>query len=193
MVILDVGAYDGKPYLQQACNDKSLVVYAFEPNLAIANKVAKTSPDNYHMLPLVVSEIDGTVTFYENVNPHTSSILPFNKEKLPLWHQGHKLKTIKPVEVRSIRLDTFIKQYDITSVDLLKVNAQGADLQVIKSSGDKINIIKKIQLEVCDIDIYKNCNTYDDTIQYLNEHGFELIKTIQYNQYKDLIFKNEKN
>ena len=131
--------------------------------------------------------------FYKNKNSETSSILAFDEEKLNLWPSGNTLKTIKVLKLESIRLDTFIKNNNISEIDFLKIDAQGADLQVVKSCGDMLNIIKKIQVEVCDIQIYKTGNMLEETVAYLVDRGFNKIQTIQHNKTKDVVFKNEKN
>jgi len=192
MIIIDVGAYNGKPYLNQAKKNKNLVVYAFEPNASMAAMLKKKSPSNYHVFPLVVSEKDGTIVIHENISPQTNSILPFDANKVKLWKKRNKLKAIKTVNVESIRLDTFIEREGIEAIDFLKVDAQGADLQVLKSCGDKLSMVRKVQVEICDIQIYEGGNTLNETVGYMKDHGFKPVKTVQNNQYKDMVFKNEK-
>ena len=118
-------------------------------------------------------------------------MLKFDDEKVPLWNLSHKLKTLRKIKVESIRLDTFIEKHNIKKIDFLKIDAQGADLDVLRSRGKKLSIVKKLQVEVCDIMIYEGGNNYNDTVSYLNSHGFTKTKTIQHNQFKDVIFKNE--
>ena len=193
MVIIDVGAYNGKPFLQSAQKDKSITVYAFEPNPNMVAQINSVKPDNYHIFQMVVSEVDGTVEFCNNQSPQTNSILSFDNSKIPLWQRGNQLKTVSKTQVKSIRLDTFMKEHDIEIVDYLKIDAQGADLQVVRSCGKELSRIKKLQLEVCDVKIYENGNGYDETVCYLDELGFFPIKTVQHQQYKDIVFENEKN
>ena len=193
MIIIDVGAYNGNPYIAQAKRNEGVIVYAFEPNPIMFAKLIKLAPNNYHTFNMVVSEVDGTVDFYNNKNIETSSILPFNEDNLSDWPSGHLLKNLNVAEVSSIRLDTFISNENITEIDFLKIDAQGADLQVLKSCGTMLGIIEQIQVEVCDIQIYENGNQLDETVEYLTSRGFKKIKTLQHNKTKDVIFENEKD
>lgn len=192
MIIIDVGAYNGVPYFKRAKKDSSITVYAFEPNKKMFLSLSNNAPKNYKAFNMIVSEIDGEVDFYKNQNEETNSILPFNKENLHMWPNSHVLKTVNKTKMQSIRLDTFIKKENIKEVDFLKIDAQGADLQVLKSCGEKLDIIKNIQVEVCDIQIYENGNQLEETIEYLLGKNFSKVNTIQHNKTKDIIFKNEK-
>ena len=52
------------------------------------------------------------------------------------WKSDGKLETSNSYELETIRLDEFIhNNNNITNVSLLKVDAQGHDLTVIKSLG----------------------------------------------------------
>lgn len=191
MIIIDVGAYNGTPYLSQARKNPNLVVYAFEPNHQMVNTIRRTAPTNYHIYPMVISETNGIVEMHQNICPQTNSILPFDNGKVKLWAQGSKLKSINTLNVESIRLDTFMEREKINEVDFLKIDAQGADLQVLRSCGDKLFMVKKVQVEICDIQIYQGGNMLNETVEYLNNYGFKPIKTVQNLQYKDMVLKNE--
>ena len=47
-----------------------------------------------------------------------------------------------------IRLDTFMAERGIDTIDLLEVDAQGEDLRVVQSLGDRIGDVRRIQIEV---------------------------------------------
>jgi len=66
----------------------------------------------------------------------------------------------------------------ITEVDLLKINAQGYDLQVIKSTGELIRKIRRIQLEVQVTPLYKGSASKDEVVEYLEALGFRLVNTV---------------
>jgi len=191
MIIIDVGAYDGAPYLQEAIKNPALQVFAFEPNLEMATIIARSAPANYKLFPVAVLEKNGIQEYYSNISPSTNSILPFNLDNVPKWDLASQLKTVKKSYVPSIRLDTFVTDMNLISVDYLKIDAQGADLQVIKSAGNKLNVFKTIQIEVCDIEIYTKGNLIDETMVFMTNNKFVLKNTILYPQYKDLIFTQE--
>jgi hypothetical protein len=94
--------------------------------------------------------------------------------------------------VPTIRLDTFMELTGIEKVDFLKVDAQGADLAIIRSAGRRLGDVRRITLEVdiSPVRLYEGSASRDDTITYLQDHGFVLIdvQAQSYGQEQNLTF-----
>src|SRR5712692_6055121 len=132
-VWVDVGAHYGETTFDHAAANPNLTVYAFEPNLKLAaQRMGKLA--NFVVLPFAVSETDGASEFHLNSLHESSSLLPFNPERLSQWIGGEELRTERIVTVPTMRLDTFMNQAGIPRVDFLKIDTQGADLAVLKSA-----------------------------------------------------------
>lgn len=180
--MIDVGANVGSisiPWLK----DKDSVVYAFEPDPRVFSKLKNNvgSNERYHCINKAVSTQDGSSIFYLSVDPATSSLLPYTEQGLRKWvcPKGKKLAVESTVSVETIRLDTFLSRSGIEEVDLLKVDAQGHDLEVIRSAGGKISQIRSVILEVQitpDFELYRNSSKMGDVLSYMAQNGFELIK-----------------
>jgi hypothetical protein len=78
--------------------------------------------------------------------------------------------------VPTIRLETFMDRQNIRQVDFLKIDAQGADLAVVRSAGRRISDIRRINLEVqvTAWPLYQNSSQKDATIAYMDSVGFSL-------------------
>jgi hypothetical protein len=76
-----------------------------------------------------------------------------------------------------MRLDTFMNSMKIKRVDFLKIDAQGADLQVVKSAGDRLADIDRIQLEVTTVADrpYVGSADREEILGYMADHGFSLL------------------
>jgi FkbM family methyltransferase len=174
-VWIDVGAYLGTESFPAAKANPALQVYAFEPNLKLAAQCWGLLP-NYTVLAAAVSESDGFADFYVNANVGSSSLLPMNPEGVRRWIGGHLYKVEWKSPVPTVRLDTFMKWANISRVEYLKVDAQGADLSVIKSAGEKLRDIKKIKLEVAvtPVSPYVGAASRTDVVAYLEKFGFTL-------------------
>ena len=122
-VWLDVGAHLGEKTFSFAAQNPSARVYAFEPNLKVASKLMGRLP-NYIVLPMAVSEEDGSAPFYLNRFEAASSLLPFVPEGLAQWTGGEVLQVEATPNVPTIRLDTFLNQTGIAKVAYLKIDAQ---------------------------------------------------------------------
>ena len=192
-VWIDVGAHVGRKSFPFAYANPSLIVYACEPNLKVARQTIGRLP-NYIVLPMAVTEHDGCADFYLNEFDAASSLYPFNPEGLEVWVKKFDLKVIDRVKVPTVRLDTFMNAMNISRVDYLKVDAQGADFAVIKSAGDRLVDIQKVTLEVAvtPIPLYDGAAGKDEIVDYLRKFGFTLINVNEqdYNQEQNLTFVN---
>lgn len=173
---IDVGAHHGEVTLEYALHNPALRIYAFEPNLHAAAKLFGLLP-NYVVIPMAVAERDGCAEFHLNAFEGSSSLLRLDQEAVKSWVRGELLREESTITVPTIRLDTFMQMVGIARVDFLKIDAQGADLAVIKSAGDRIRDITKILLEVSitPVPVYVNSPSKEQVVAFLKSAGFSLI------------------
>jgi len=132
-------------------------------------------------LPIVMSNKEGILSFKEYEGPGCSSLL--NPEINSSPHIPQLCKVIKKVhQIPSLRLERIIDMIPTEfPIEFLKVDAQGVDVDVIKSAGITIKRVKKIIIEVqsrtnsTQINfLYKGTNTKQDATEYMDKIGFEL-------------------
>jgi len=188
---IDVGAHHGEVTLGYANHNPGLRIYAFEPNLRAAAKLFGLAP-NYVVIPMAVAESDGCADFHLNSFEASSSLLSLDHQAVKSWVRGELLKEVGTVTVPTVRLDTFMEAMCINTVDFLKVDAQGMDLAVIRSAGDRIRDITKITLEVsiAPAPVYINSPTKEEVISFLKSAGFSLVSAEKqsFDQEEDLTF-----
>jgi FkbM family methyltransferase len=175
---LDVGVHNGEKTLAAARQNPALRVYAFEPNLAAASRLMGVLA-NYVVLPVAVAEQNGSAPFHLNRYQAASSLLPFVPEGLARWIGGGDLAVTATVTVPTMRLDTFLDGAGIRRVDYLQIDAQGADLAVIRSAGERLKDIGRISLEVqtTPFELYRGASHKDDVMRFLTAAGFRLVET----------------
>jgi FkbM family methyltransferase len=200
--IIQVGAYTGDDRLIAACRDYGHRLYMFEPNPARADELKRKAADapTVEVLQMAVSNANGTATFKIAAHDDCSSLQDFDANAQRTWvHEWHPYKRFEMVdslEVEVVRLDTFLDEHGITTVDCLEIDAQGEDLRVVESLGDRIADVKKIQIEVNihDAPLYANAFTMDQAMAFFNGHGFE--KHIEWkqslNREANVIFRNRR-
>ena len=92
---------------------------------------------------------------------------------------------IETIEVNCDRLDNIINGIEV-NFDFLKVDAQGAELNVLKSAGDLLSIFKGIQVECNHVSFYKEGVLTSDIDNFLKSKGFILVKKLFYKRHIDV-------
>jgi FkbM family methyltransferase len=172
---IDVGAHEGETTFPFAAADPSLLVYAFEPNLRAASRIMGRLR-NYVVLPIAIAERDGSAELQLNAYEQSSSLLPADDAGVKSWITEAEFKVIGSVTVPTMRLDTFLNGAGIASVDFLKIDAQGLDLDVVKSAGDRLKDVAKVQLEATTVAYrqYVGAPGKSVIVDYMQSNGFRL-------------------
>lgn len=199
---IDIGAWVGDTL--NIFKDFDLV-YAFEPNKFAFEKLKNNvgNDSKYKLFDIAVSNFTGTQQFHAMESEGLSSLLIYDEDgefaqEIQRRSSGENIAKIKETyDVKTIRLSDFFEQENITHVDYLKIDAQGCDLLVIESLGDKVNLVKVIECEAQIKPLYKNQPLINDVINYMNNINFEMVSN-GYNENPNnqnweskLVFKNK--
>lgn len=176
--IVEVGANWGGD-TEKFVKQKGTVVYAFEPTPELFNHLSNTysSYSNVTILPYAVDEEEGEAVF--NIagtgDWGCSSLYTFDPEIHQKWDDRPDFHFTDQVTVEKKRLDNFIEEYNIETIDYLWIDAQGNDFRVIKSLGDKISIVREGKCEgAYTVDLYTNTDNHvNDIVAFLVEKGFD--------------------
>ena len=176
--IVEVGANWGGD-TKRFADESNNFVYAFEPTPELFDHLCETfSPyNNVKILPFAVDEEEGEAIF--NIagtgDWGCSSLYTFDPEIHEKWEGRPDFHFTKQVTVQKKRLDNFINENNIESIDYLWVDAQGNDFKVMKSLGDKIDIVKEGKCEGSySVDLYVNTeNNVNDIVEWLTSKGFQ--------------------
>ena len=193
--LIEVGACDGNDSLNY--HNNGYIVYTFEPKKDFyRNLVEKTKHlTNYTVIPKAVSLRNGITQFNICKAGGASSILPFrpNHELIKTWTERRTDIQFSGVsyDVETTRLDTFIEEYGLQDriIDFIHIDAQGVDLDCLKSLGKYITNIQAGVLETVkdknkSIYIGQEDNTFDNVTDFLSFNGFK-ITNIQSNDITD--------
>lgn len=198
--IVQVGAYTGDDGLIEACRRYGHRLYMFEPNPTRAAELRDKTQGakTIDVLPMAVSNFDGSATFKIAAHDDCSSLQDFdanaNQTWVHEWHPYKRFDMVTELEVEVVRLDTFLTQRGIAAVDLLEIDAQGEDLRVVESLGARMRDVKRIQLEINihHAPLYANAFTMDEAVAFFDTHGFD--KHVEWkqslNREANVIFRN---
>lgn len=193
-VWIDVGAHRGETTFNYARDYPDLTVYAFEPDVSVASH-RYSLLSNFVVLPMAVSEMNGFREFNINNDDQTSSLLTLDEAGMKKWPGTQGLRTVRNVIVPTVRLDTFMEALAIQSVEYLKIDAQGHDLAVLRSLGDRFRDVEMIRVEtsVTDSQMYAGAqNRAEEVRDFMSSKGFELVEdaTQSFGQERNLLFRS---
>lgn len=176
-VVVDIGANRGQFALGILEAISEIKIYSFEPGSDAFNDLKTLSLTKKQIIPFesAISSKTGKATFHVTESDVGSSLLE------PLPDQPSKwLTQIKKTTVNTIRLDDFI-QSNFTEksnrvIDLLKSDAQGADLEVLLSAGKYLNpkSIGAILVEISFVSFYQSQKPYHEIFSALDKAGYRL-------------------
>ena len=201
-VIIEVGAFDGVDGIALAYKNPRLDVYSFEANpqqIKFINKNKKLLENrkgitlkNYHIYNYAISNKNKYLNFYISKNPKASSlnVIKKNLEKYwPGWKDVH-FRQEKKIKIKSLTLAKFLDTKKIEKIEYIHVDAQGSDLDVLKSLKKYINILNAGVVEVAKnklTSLYKRNSTLNDIKKFLKK-DFDI-----YDVQTNTVLKNEFN
>lgn len=198
MIFFDIGAWDGQDMFHLT-NDTNNIVYAFEPSPPQLQNFLyplASQRSNYKVIPKAVHKYNGTIKF--NITAvdgdgvyrgGCNSIYEFN-EDLSTWDVENKTKKwpidrtdfkhVSDVEVECITIEKFIEENNIDRVEWMHCDAQGNDLNVLKSFGKYIDRLNGGRIEVfLNSPLYNNYeNMMGDAINFLNANNFTITEIV---------------
>jgi FkbM family methyltransferase len=134
--------------------------------LDAAQSVQPFIRDDNHAIA-VLSNVDGKlVDFYEDPNnPGGNS---YYKETTGAFTDAHKSKRM------TMTLDTIAKQNNWQKPDLIKIDVQGAEVDVLKGAAETLSQCKDIILEAQHVDYNEGAPKFEEVKSYLESIGFTL-------------------
>ncbi len=187
ITVLDIGAKGGN-FSFNGMEDLSCF-FCFEPNpkmLSDLSGLKSIVSDNNELNAGSVNSFPYAVTnkkdgeVYLNITRRpggTSTLIP-NEDVLKKFHEDNWSEIreiVETIKVPSITLKDFMIGTGVTSIDCIKLDTQGNELDILKSAGDLLNNISTIFVEVEFIEMYEDQPLFHDISLFLNQNGFELV------------------
>jgi FkbM family methyltransferase len=142
-------------------------VVAFEVDKKVCEELNKTSKRGVVFYPFALGEKEETRKFYETTHPMCCSLYQPNEELIRLYNNFEVayLKSISNIDTLS--LDYFARENKIGSVDFIKIDIQGAELDVFKGG---VEVLRDVLAIVCEVEFlphYINQPLFGDVCGYL--------------------------
>jgi FkbM family methyltransferase len=179
--IIEIGANDGNDTFNFVSQPDTFL-YTFEPVPILGDwlvqRLNERGYTNYKLLRYAVSDTEGLQQFNlsdAGGNFACSSLNEFTDDIKDKWPGRADFRKVSSIDVRTIRMDTFIEQEGIKEIDYFHCDAQGNDFKILQSFGKYLDKIKEGRVEAANrVNLYKADNNVYTIIKWLMVNGFEV-------------------
>ena len=178
--VLDVGAHVGNftKDLLSYIPDCQVVMVEPNPN---CEQYLKLIGKKYDMVAL--SSYNGIAELHvENINPIGTGASLY-KENTQWYKEGAYNKVIVPTKTLSKC------NYFDGDIDLIKLDAQGSELDIIKGGEDIIKNAKFVLIEVSLLEYNEGAPLMDAVVDKMVELGFCIVDIVEYHRSNNIIFQ----
>jgi FkbM family methyltransferase len=176
--IFDVGAHVGTmthKYIQQF---PLASVYCFEPFPESFHKLVETTKSFPNVRPyeIALSSSRGRALLNANLFPPTNSLLETDARGSSYWGKG-LIDTTSQIEVETTTIDSFCEEAGIVSIDILKLDVQGAEFAVLQGAAAMLaqERVSLVYTEVITAPTYREQHKLHEYLALLDSFGFELL------------------
>ena len=171
---VDVGCRDGvRKRWRDLGRFGSLVGFEADPQ-ECARLSAAATPGQESYEPVALAAVGGEATLHLTADPQSASLYPPDLDAVrrhpELWrHEPHGTATIA-----TTTLDAWAEANPDAPVDVLKVDVQGAELDVLRGGERLLRSVRALELEVEFQTLYEGQPLFGDVDAFLRERGFVL-------------------
>lgn len=135
---------------------------------------AQSDDDPVRYVPTALGAHNGVATLHVAREPACSSIFPPDPVALRERPLLELIATVSTATVPLARLDDWAAEAGISAVHAMKLDVQGAELEILRGAPTLLGGVRVVEIEVTFTPIYTGQALFGDVDAYLRRHGFEL-------------------
>ncbi|MFC1521971.1 FkbM family methyltransferase [Elusimicrobiota bacterium] len=177
LAVVDVGARFGAQEHWSAYDDNQISMIGFEPDEKECEELNKqqAGKGSRRYFPVALNSYKGKRTFYVYAFSSSSSFYRPNNALVSRFPDIANLAVEKTIEINTVDLDSFAKEHDIKYVDFMKLDVEGAELDVLKGAESLLkSSVLGLQVEFLFSQWREEQPVFSDMDSYLRSHGFSL-------------------
>ncbi len=148
------------------------LVIAFEVNPDLCRELNQSAQEGLTFHPVALGGANESRPFYNTAHPMCGSLYRPN-ERITDTYNSMEVRRVQSVEqINTIGLDGFRADNGIGPVDFMKLDIQGAELEVFKGGIKTLTETLVIVTEVMFIPMYEDQPLFGDQSAFLTEQGF---------------------
>ncbi|MBM3805910.1 MAG: FkbM family methyltransferase [Actinobacteria bacterium] len=177
IALLDVGAANGT-YGRWSAFSHHIDHFAVEPDARSSQGLARSATDStFNSQTLITKALwksTGTIKLNLCRKPMASSIYEPNREFFDLFPDAERNDVLNQVELPSDTVDNIARELG-ARFDVIKLDVQGAELDVLEGATKSLGDALAIDIEVEFTELYKGQPLFDDIFRFLRSHEIEFV------------------
>lgn len=173
--LIEIGAIQTsdrqEPFYQLLDHFPSSKIIGFELDEEVCSKMNSKARAGVMYYPYALGKANEKRKLYITQHPWCTSLYKPNEQLLRLYNRFELAYLKEETEINTITLDHFVEQNKIGEVDFMKIDVQGAELDVFQGGKNTLKNIIKIVTEVEFIQHYVDQPLFGDVCNYLEKHN----------------------
>jgi FkbM family methyltransferase len=170
-------------------------IFGFEVERELCAQMNEQARDGVVFHPCALGEREEERSFYVTQAPMCSSLYEPNPAYIDLYNNIHYASLKQEIKVRTTSLDYFSDENSVHFIDFIKIDIQGAELDVFRGGIKSLSKCLFIVTEVGFVDLYKNQPLFGDVSGFLRSQGlmFHKFLNIGWRSLKPILLNNDIN
>ena len=173
--ILEIGALplegQAEPFYQLLDLFPESKIIAFEVDKSTCDQLNRKAKPGITYYPVALGRTQEERTFYETIHPMCCSLYKPNEKLMGMYHNLEVAMLKSVTTLKTLSLDYFLAGQNIGSVDFIKIDIQGAELDVFQGGINTLKQAVAIVSEVEFIPLYVDQPLFGDVCTFLAEHN----------------------
>jgi FkbM family methyltransferase len=170
--IVDVGANRGQFAAFALERFPRASMYCFEPLPGPGARLAQILDGREaQVFAMALAAASGTADFHVARADDSSSLLPISRRQVEVFPGTDE---VRREEVATRRLDEVLSADELPRPSLLKIDVQGAELEVLRGAEGILDAFDEIMVEASFTELYEGQALAGDVVCHLETHGFRL-------------------
>lgn len=172
-VVLDIGANVGQYGMRLRNNGYNRRIVSFEPYAQAFNQLARTTAADplWDVHRVALADVEGEAELNVSGNSFSSSLLPLTDQHVESAPASSYVAT---ETVPTVRLESLWPDVVGTARSWLKLDVQGAEMQVLRGAGDRLREACALQVELSLVPLYEGATPWTTMVEWLGDRGFAL-------------------
>jgi FkbM family methyltransferase len=173
--VLDIGAAplagETEPYHRLFDAFPSARLTGFEIDPRMCAELNNKAPAGVRYYPCALGRADENRRLYDAVHPMCTSLYPPDERFADLFGALDEMRLKGTSEITTMTLDRFARDHALGAVDFVKIDVQGAELEIFQGGLDALRDVLFIVCEVEFVALYRGQPLFGDVDSWLRARG----------------------